>query len=98
MTEMHDRPVTVTAVFDRLDGTPTFTREVVLDIHGDYVWMHGGPTGYESLPASAFTDPRHAGKAWLACFGTPGVMSHWDYCEVPWTEFERAGREMGLIV
>jgi hypothetical protein len=93
---MHDKPVKVMAVFDRLNGTPTFECEVTLDIHNDYVWMHGGPTGYESLPASAFSDPRHKGRGWLACFGTPGNYNHYDQCTVPWPEFERAGREMGL--
>lgn len=92
---MHERPVTVTAQFDRLDGSEPFDREVVLDVHLDYVYMHGGPTGYESLPAGAFKNPAIVTRGWCACAGTRGV---WLRCSVSGSEMARAGQELGLLV
>lgn len=67
--------VHVTAVFDRLDGSPPFERDVELIVRGDYVHMRGGPTGYESFPPAAYD-----GRDWWACVGTPG---RWNQCVVP---------------
>jgi hypothetical protein len=85
------RGVRVTATFDKLDGTPEYKRVVTLELRDrGYVWMIGGPTGYESLPATAGPFD----KPWCACVGTPG---RWMECIVPADEMNRAYREMGLL-
>jgi hypothetical protein len=83
--------VPVDALFDQLDGSPAMTRRVVLELRDSgYVWMIGGPTGYESLPATA--GPFE--KDWCACVGTRG---RWAECIVPAAEMNRAYQWMGLL-
>lgn len=80
-------PIEVSAEFTKLhrDGEITETRIVTLQLREgerDYVWMTGGPTGYESFAL----DEWRSGD-WCACAGTVGS---WARCIVPAAEMTRA--------
>jgi hypothetical protein len=66
--------VEVMAEFDRLDGSAPVLRPVRLRVERGYVFMWGGPTGYESAPVEALSGPD-----WYACAGTRG---RWARCVV----------------
>ncbi len=66
------------------DGDRETARLVTLTRRGDWIYMRGGPTGYESL---MFIDDYPAERDWVACFGTPG---RWDRCVVPGSEMRHA--------
>lgn len=89
--------VSVTAVFDDLDGSPRYEKAVELSIsrvtvHGPVLQMHGGPTGYESLYVYDYTSDRPP-RDWPACAGTPG---RWKQCVVPAPEMVRALGVLGI--
>lgn len=83
---------TVSAIFNKLDGSAPVRRDVELELRGDYVWMRGGPTGYESAPAAGLA--AHGDRDWAACIGTEG---RWARCVVPASALRAGLVELGVL-
>lgn len=105
----HLAPIEVNATFTRLHrvtmhetAASTEVRAVTLDLHVSdngsiWVYMHGGPTGFESfglLDSGGAPWPvgRVPGRGWMACYGT---VDSWPRCYVEPDEMDRAFRHWG---
>lgn len=79
----------VTAVFSEPDGSYASNRRVQLELRpGGYVWMKGGPTGWESFDPTGWP----TGRDWVANMGDRRYL----HCVVPAAELDRALPELGI--
>lgn len=64
-----------------------YVEYVASNLNEHYLYLEGGPTGYESMPVASIATMLHNGHGWCACMGTEG---RWDRMVIQAAEFKRA--------